>query len=119
MTKITLFSLVLLGVLTVFPAVSSAAVYHYIDMTGTVQDIEAPNSDMALAMTISSGQVLHSGVKLDQGLLNEGDEFGNVYNYVDIFGNVRGVVAATADAAYILATNIDPNSGLILVVVVR
>jgi hypothetical protein len=94
------------------PAVSSAAMYHYIDLSGRVGTVEANSPQQALALANSFNNVLHSGVKLDQGMLQTGESYGFPYRYVDIYGNTRTVTAASLDAAYMLATDRASNSGI-------
>lgn len=107
------------------PAATFAATYHYVDTTGTVRTIEAPNA--AAAFDNAANIAPHSGVTLDQNLLETGDQIpiataagmttsGGMasYRYVDTNGTVREVVAASPSAALMLATDRDPNSGVLV-----
>lgn len=110
-----LYIMALAALLLAVPAVSSAATFHYVDVHGVVQNIEASSPSEALVLASLRGNVLHSGVKLAQGQLQAGENVGSIYNYVDIYGNIKSVVAASADAAFLLATDIHPQSGLLIV----
>lgn len=117
-----------LGTLAIIglPFTALAATYFYVDTTGNVGSVEAPNANQALELTASVRDI-HSGVTLDQGYL-EGDEYISVdniygtggpvglttYQYVDIHGDVQFVAAIDADQALALAVNIAPHSGVVL-----
>jgi hypothetical protein len=108
-----LLALSLLGVLA-SPFVSSAATYHYVDLTGTVHDIEAPTALQAFATVENSGQTIHSGVAPDLGIIRAGQNYGVDYSYVTNQGTVATVHAASLDAASALATDRAPNSGFLV-----
>ena len=100
MNKTLLFAV---GFMFALPGLSLAASYHYIDIQGNVQTIEANSGAEALATVALRADALHSGVVLDQGVLEEGDDYGIVYAYMSTSGETRTVTAATLDAAYLLA----------------
>ena len=108
-----ILSLFVMGLLLAIPAVSSAATYHYIDLTGNVVTIEAESAQDALSKANANNDVYHSGVKLDQGMLHTGESFAVTYQYVTAQGTLKTVEAASVDAAFILATDIAPNSGFL------
>ena len=97
------------------PFVSSAATYHYVDITGTVRSLEATSASAALNIVSAMPNTLHTGVKLDQGLLEAGDEMGNYYLYQNTSGGTSIIRAATADGAYLLATDRAPSAILYLI----
>lgn len=107
------------------PAATFAATYHYVDTTGTVRTVEAVNANDAF--NHAANIAVHSGVTLDQGLLEAGDQIpvANAtgmtasngmasYRYVDMTGTVREVIAASPNAALMMATDRDPNSGVLI-----
>lgn len=96
------------------PLPSLAATYQYVAIDGTVQDVEAATAQEALAMISVRSDVTNSGVKLDTGVLEEGEQVGHVYTYVAVDGTVRSIYAANIDAAYLLATDRMFNSGFIV-----
>lgn len=113
----------LIGTLALFaaPAAVLAQEYHYIDMTGTVQTIEASSASSALQN--APGIAPTSGVAVDRGLLDEGDSVlgvsgevggsgGNEYHYVDVTGTVQTLPAVSAQAALQNAPGIAPTSGV-------
>jgi hypothetical protein len=131
MKKLTFFvAAILIGL--GLPMLSYAATFHYVDLTGEIGSIEAPNASVALA----TAPDIHpnSGVVLDAGLLEEGDNafaFGVggdadvagvsisvvsdgliTFQYVDVNGDVDSVEARNATEAMLLADNIHPNSGV-------
>ena len=118
-------ALTLSAILLALPAASFAATYHYVDTTGTVRTIEAANA--ADAFTNATNIAPHSGVGLDQGILESGDTIPvstaagmthsgdpESYRYVDVNGTVREVVATSPSAALMMATDRDPNSGVLV-----
>lgn len=105
----------LLAVLFGTPLFTFAAMYHYIDMRGTIQTISASNPTEALAVAQTRGDAYRSGVKLDDGVLKTGQSFGIVYSYVSTSGEVKNVTAAGPDAAFLLAQDIAPHSGVVVV----
>lgn len=96
------------------PATSYGAAYHFINLRGDVVTIEASSAADALAQVRARGDVMHSGIKYDQGLLESGQSFGTRYGYIDMYGNTRYVVAASLNAAYTLATDKAPHSGMMI-----
>lgn len=96
------------------PLISHAATYNYLDINGTVHSVDAPSATQALTFINSLDSTLHSGIALDLGLLNPGDDYGNDYQYRTIYGTNAVVHAATFDAARILAVDRAPTSGLLL-----
>lgn len=103
-----------MGLLLAVPLGVQAITYHYIDIEGEVQTIEAGNASEALNVARVNGPTIHSGVKVDAGILDEGDTFANIYHYVDINGNLKSIQAASMDAALFLATDKHPQSGMLL-----
>lgn len=112
--KKILTTLGLLSLVSVLPGVASATTYHYITIDGEVESVEAQNALDALNFVNNQSNTLHTGVAIDRGLLNDGEVFAQTYNYVDKNYNLREVTAATSKAAFILATDIAPNSGIII-----
>ncbi len=108
-----LLALSLVGVLGL-PSVSYAATYFYIDITGAARSVEANSSSEALAIVNAMPNTLHSGVTLDQGFIEEGENYGNLYQYRTTAGTTAVVRAATIDAAALLATDRDPSSGFVI-----
>ena len=99
------------GLSLLLPFVGLAASYDYITTQGVVRTVEAPNADVALSLV--RNEVLHSGVKLDSGLLSSGDLAGNYYMYIDRSGNPQIITASSFDAAFLLSiTDCDPLSGV-------
>lgn len=107
-------TLVAVGALAA-PFVSSAAYYHYLDLSGTVRGIEANSATEALAQVNAQDNSLHSGVKLDTGELKDGESYGRTYLYVSTTGETKSVSAASLDAAYMLATDRANTSGFLVV----
>lgn len=114
---------ILLAILCTFgiPAVSFAAAYQYVTTSGTLQTVSAssPTEALAIAPNIDS----HSGVILLDGSTVPLQFVPNIpaqtsgthlYQYVDINGSLRTVVADSPAQALMFATNIDPHSGVIL-----
>jgi hypothetical protein len=106
----TILAYSLAAALTVAPAVALAETYHYIDITGEVESIEAQSAAEALMVIEANGDALHSGVKLDVGQLEEGEDYGITYEYQSTSGGTGRVTAASADAAMLLATDIVPGT---------
>ena len=50
---------------------SGTQLYHYIDRNGVVQDVRAHSASEAMSLAVNMDP--HSGVKLDRGLLQQGD----------------------------------------------
>ncbi|HEY1037036.1 MAG TPA: hypothetical protein VGE62_00475 [Candidatus Paceibacterota bacterium] len=113
------FVFFLTGLVLAVPAVSSAAAFNYVDMRGTVRAVEAPTPVDALAMAHAQGNILTSGVKIDQGMVNPGQFVGSFFGYVDVNGNYKTVAAACQFAALLLATDKHPQSGVIAIDPVR
>ncbi len=113
MKKFLMLSLI--GVLGLLPLSSHAATYHYIDVNGTVHDVNSSSAAAALAYVSSLPATIHSGVALDLGFLNPGDNYGHDYQYRTTFGTIATVHAASLDAARMLATNRASDSGFYLV----
>lgn len=111
--KKQLLALSLVGVFGL-PLISSAATYNYVDLSGTVQSFEAATAADALIMVSAAGNTIHSGVALDRPLLEDGEEVGNTYLYVAMDGTIKAVQAATVDAAFVLAVDREPSSGMLL-----
>lgn len=97
------------------PFISSAATYHYVDIYGRIQGIEAASAQEALTRVTALDTTLHTGVALDLGVLDTNDYFGQYYEYRATNGSLQHIFAPTYDAAYLRATDRDPSSGLILV----
>lgn len=112
MKKILALSLV--GVFGL-PLSSYAATYHYLDLSGTVHSVEASSATQALTYISALPNTLHTGVALDQGILEQGENYGNTYQYRTVYGTNAYVEAVTVDAARALATDRDPNSGFYIV----
>lgn len=119
MKKIISLAVIVAMGLMIAPTVSNAATYFYIDIYGNVEGVEATNSQQALMSANAQDVIVHSGVSLDLGVLEEGQVFANVYEYVDINGNLKSVTAATLDGARILATDRAPRSGFLIAEVLR
>lgn len=96
------------------PFVSSAAAYHYIDIYGRVNTIDAATPQLALQAVTTSDETLHSGVKLDLGTLETNEVYGQTYTYVSTTGQLRSVTAATIDAAALIAVDRAPGSGFMV-----
>ncbi len=112
MKKLLMLSFI--GVLGL-PLTSFAATYHYLDVNGTVHDVDALSAQQALNYVNSLPNTIHSGVALDQGILKPGDDYGQTYQYRTIYGTNGYVHAATLDAARSLATDRAANSGFYIV----
>lgn len=107
--------------LLLLPLASFAATYDYIDANGIVQSVQAGSANEAMAR--ATNMDLHSGVKLDAGALDVGDNvFGvggsgdasgtHLYHYIDRNGIVQDVRARNEVEAMGLAVNMDPHSGV-------
>lgn len=107
-----------LALMLILPAVSSAALYHYLDLTGRVTTIQVSNAPAALAVADQANRgIVKSGVKLDQGAretLKTGQWFGTFYQYMSVSGAIKSVMAASAEAAFALAADIAPTSGFLM-----
>lgn len=131
----------LTAALFALPAVSLAATYDYVNTNGQMQSVNADNADAARALAVNIAP--NSGVMLDSGTMtqNSGTMTQNnttttqgsttttvvsngtattaasfpsgSYQYVDVNGNVKVIVAGSADAALALATDIAPHSGVL------
>jgi hypothetical protein len=115
--KKILFTMLMLGVVTAIPVVTSAATYQYVDTNGNLATVTADNA--AQAMTVANLGP-HSGVMLVTGSPVVTNNFpittnGGTYLYVDIYGNLKTVVASSPAQALTLATNITTHSGVMLV----
>lgn len=113
----------ILGAAVLFsPVAATAATYNYVDMTGMVESIEA-NSPMA-AMALATDIHPRSGVAIDQGLLDEGDDVAiggsgdasmggtaGTYHYVTVNGEVNTVSASSASQVMMMS-DIHPHSGV-------
>lgn len=102
-----------LAAILAVPAAVGAASYHYVDVAGTVNTIEAASPSDALLKARLSGKTIHSGVALDRGVLETGKNVGTVYQYIDVWGNVRTITAASVDAAFVLAPDKAPHSSFL------
>lgn len=109
-----LLTLSLLGVFGL-PLSSFAATYHYLDVYGNVQSVEAQSATQALTYVNSLPTTIHSGVALDQGILEQGQNYSQLYQYRTVYGTTAYVRAATIDAARLIATNEAANSGFYMV----
>ncbi len=109
-----LLALSFIGVLG-FPLSSLAATYHYLDVTGTAHTVEAASATQALNFVNALPNTIHSGVALDMGILEPGENYGQTYQYRTIYGTNAYVQAATLDAARLLATDRAPTSGFYIV----
>jgi hypothetical protein len=109
-----LLALSFIGVLGL-PLTSFAATYHYLDVNGTVHDVNAPSAQQALTYVNALPSTIHSGVALDQGRLNAGENYGHYYQYRTKSGAYNVVLAATLDAARTLATDRASDSGFVIV----
>lgn len=110
-----------LAALALLPTLSFAATYHYVNTSGEVAAVEAPNAHVAL--TLPDDIAPNSGVALDLGYLETETEavigFGysnsagaEVYHYVNALGYTDTVVAPDAQTALMIAPNIAINSGV-------
>lgn len=108
--------LIMIALLLAFVAVpvAQAATYHYVDIYGQVRNLQASNAQEALVVASALPTTLHTGVKLDTGLLDRGDIAGQLYAYMDVAGNYRIITASSVDAAWLVATDRHPNSGLVM-----
>ncbi|HEU4677774.1 MAG TPA: hypothetical protein VFS75_03610 [Candidatus Paceibacterota bacterium] len=128
-----IFPIALIGM---FPLLSSAATYHYVDQSGVVRDVEAPNAQTAIM--IAPDRDPHSGVAIDEGDIEPGMEVAsvagsdaggsngngsdngslngtggpNTWHYVTDAGLTATVEAPSPEVALMRATNIDPHSGV-------
>lgn len=109
-----ILALSLIGVFGL-PLTSLAATYHYLDVHGNVNSVEAPSATQALKYVSSLPATIHSGVALDQGILEPGQNYSQLYQYRTIYGTTAYVRAATFDAARLLATNEAANSAFYVV----
>lgn len=111
-------ALIALGLI---PSLSFAATYFYVDTSGKVSAVEAPNAETAIA--IAPDRAIHSGVALDMGYLEEGtdvnafgysnDTEGNeLYHFVNSLGITDSVIAPDAHTALEIAPNIHVHSGV-------
>lgn len=115
---------------------ATAATYQYVNTSGSLQIVEAPNSETAMA--IAQNKAPRSGVMLISSS-NIGGVGGTTvitvtpvtpttpmftviggtgartYSYVDNSGSVRMVMASDASTALRTAPNIAPHSGVMLV----
>lgn len=108
-----IFALSLLGVLG-SPLISHAATYHYLDIYGVAHDVDAPTAAQALSAVNPLQTTMHTGVALDQGVLVPGELYGQDYSYVNTQGSLVTIHAASLDAAKIIASDKDPNSGFLI-----
>jgi|GEM_PF-1347167 len=110
-----------LAALALLPTLSFAATYHYVNTSGEVAAVEAPNAQAALTLPDDIAQ--NSGVALDLGYLEAGTEvngFGysnngaqaGVYHYVNAQGYTDTVTAPDANTALVIAPDIASNSGV-------
>ncbi len=110
--------------LLALPTASLAATYHYVNTSGEIQDTNAANAEQALAQAINIAP--HSGVVLDMGFLNAGDSASlpggtttdanypsGTYQYINVNGDVKTVVAANASEALVAATGLALHSGVV------
>lgn len=109
-----ILALSLIGVFGL-PLTSLAATYHYLDVHGNVNSVEAQSAAQALNYVNSLPTTIHSGVALDQGILEPGQNYSQLYQYRTIYGTNAYVRAATLDAARLLATDKASNSGFYMV----
>lgn len=109
----TATTLAALGTLLI-PAVSLAATYHYVTLDGTVDEVQASTAAQALVMVDARDDSIHSGVQLDTGVLDEGEQVGHEYTYVALDGSVKTITAASLDAATVLATDRKYDSGFMV-----
>lgn len=115
MKKLLIGSLAVFG----FPVFAFGATYSYVTNAGTLATVEASNPTQAIA--IAPNIHPNSGVMLQSESapqLQFGANLGagsNTYRYVDMNGNLRTVTASSAAQALMIAPNIHPNSGVMLV----
>lgn len=109
------------------PAVSLANTYQFIDTSGTLQNMEADTS--AIALGTAPELAVHSGVMLagEDGIgglvlsanypsypsVNSGSD--NYYLFVDTSGNLQGLWAANSSEALATAYQLGIHSGVVLV----
>lgn len=111
------FALLISGAVLALPALTFASTYHYVDMSGEVQDVEANTSAEALTLS-QADRAPDSGVALDLGVIDEGDmvvnvDYQNTYQYVATDGDVEFVTATSAEAALMIPSDIAPTSGVL------
>ncbi len=116
-------TLLLIGFL---PVASFAATYHYVNVAGITDTVEAPNAQTAIQVAPDIAPT--SGVAIDQGYIEPGMDidnpmFGgvggdadanlNAYIYLSVDGTYKTVFALNAQQALSLAPDIAPNSGVL------
>ena len=106
----------------VLPVIALASTYQYVDSSGTLRSVEASSPTEALARASNIGT--HSGVMLVSSNtvivpityptpIQSGN--GNLYQYIDVSGNLRTVRATSAAMALTTAPNIASHSGVMLI----
>lgn len=102
----------LVGLMSV-PYIVKATTYTYIEITGEVDKVEATTPTQALEIISTNETVLNSGVTIDDGVIKEDRIYSTTYEYINIGGSLKSVEASGVDAAFILAYDIHPHSGVV------
>jgi len=106
------------------PFLSSAATYHYVAVTGETASVEASSAEEAFAKAHDIAP--NSGVALDMGMIEDGDEVAegtvaghvgatggsNTFHYVTSDGYTASVTANDPQTALTIAPNRASNSGV-------
>ena len=112
----------LMGIIATFgfPVLAVAASYDYVTTAQTLATVEANSPAQAIAIAPNIDP--HSGVMVHRdgtpSLIfgaNLGADGNNLYQYVDRSGNLRTVRADNPMQAMLIAPNIDPHSGVMIV----
>lgn len=114
MTATTTLSLLIL------PLVTSANTYQYVNTSGNLQTIEASTpgaaisnaSNIAYNSGVIAGTISAIGGSYEPVTNSSGS---NLYQFVDMQGNVKSIYANSASLAIANAVNIALHSGVILV----
>ncbi len=102
-------------VATLIPVAAFAATYDYVNTSGTLQTVSAPNAEVAIATAPNIAP--DSGVMLDNGspvttTVSSGDP---IFQYVTTAGMLATIHAANSTIAIQTAPNIAPNSGVMAI----
>ncbi len=111
----TTTTFLLAGLALVLPAITSAAVYQYVDTSGFVRSLEAVNAEDALRRVPALGGDPRTGVMLYSGTVQNGGPTSatGLYGYISANGTYKVISASSPAAALALATDIHPQSGII------
>lgn len=113
----------------VLPIITFGATYHYVDVNGDVQQVEANSA--AEALTKPTDIAANSGVAIDRDIIQPGMSINDntvnntsvptmsttgmtTYQYVDVNGNIKSVEAYTAAEALTKPNDIALHSGVMV-----